>query len=38
MHGLWRNDTYGFHLEPEIKKPESVWLAGLDSEFDSSSL
>jgi hypothetical protein len=32
VHGLWSNDTYGFHLEPKIKKPESIWLVGLDSE------
>jgi hypothetical protein len=31
VHGLWSNDAYGFHLEPKIKKPESIWLVGLDS-------
>jgi hypothetical protein len=32
VHELWGNDAYGFHLEPKIKKPESIWLVGLNSE------
>jgi hypothetical protein len=32
VHGLWSNNADGFHLEPKIKKPESIWLVGLDSE------
>jgi hypothetical protein len=32
VHGLWGNNADGFHLEPKIKKPESIWLVGLDSE------
>jgi hypothetical protein len=31
VQGLRGDNANGFHLEPKIKKPESIWLVGLNS-------